>query len=67
MQDIPIDVLWSKTGSTYKLVMLTALRAIELGEGAANLVDAKPDAKPINVALQEILDGKISYKVKEEK
>lgn len=66
-QDIAIDSLLNKTGSTYKLVILAALRAIELGEGAAKLVDASPDSKPTNIALKEIIEGKISYKVKGEK
>ena len=67
MQDVPIDVLFSKTGSMYKLVILAARRAIELGEGAAKLVDAPHEAKVSNVALKEIADGKISIKYKEEK
>lgn len=67
-QEVPIDGLLSKTaGSIYKLSILASRRAIELGEGAARLVDAPVDAKPSYVALKEILDGKISYKVKERK
>jgi len=65
--DMPIDLLINKTGSLYKLVVLAARRAIELGEGAAKLVDVAKDIKPINVALREILDGRITYKEKEEK
>jgi len=67
MQDVAIDKLLDKTGSIYKLVVLASRRAIELNEGAARLVDAPPDAKPTGVALKEILEGKISYKLKEEK
>ena len=65
--NMAIDNLINKTGSLYKLVMLTALRAVELSDGAANLVGEKPDAKPVNVALKEIMEGKVSYKVKEKK
>jgi DNA-directed RNA polymerase subunit omega len=65
MQPIPVNELYNKIGSVYKLVVLAALRAIELNEGAAKLVDAKPDEKPVNVALQEILEGKVAYKEKE--
>ena len=65
MQDMPIDNLLDKTGSLYKLVILASRRAIELGEGAARLVDAKTEEKTGSIALKEILDGKISYKVKE--
>ena len=67
MEDIPIDMLLKKTGSIYKLVILAVRRAIELGEGAARLVDAPLDAKPTTVALKEILEGKVSIKIKEEK
>jgi len=67
MQDPGIDVLINKVGSAYKLVVIAAQRAIELSEGAAKLVDMKQDAKATNIALQEILDGKVSYKVKGEK
>jgi DNA-directed RNA polymerase subunit K/omega len=43
------------------------MRAIELGDGAARLVTASPETKSINVALQEIAEGKVSYKTKEKK
>ena len=45
--------------------MRAGRRAIELREGAARLVNASPETKPSNVAIQEILEGKISYKLKE--
>ena len=67
MQSIDRDSLLNKTGSIYKLVVMTALRAIELSDGAAKLVDGPQDIRPINIALKEILDGKITYKVKEKK
>lgn len=67
MQDVPVEELLNKTGSIYKLSVLASLRAIELSEGAAKLVDAKPDTKTINIALKEIQEGKITYKVKEKK
>lgn len=65
MQDTAIDTLLDKTSSLYKLVILTAARAVELADGAANLVGAAPGAKSINVAIREIAEGKITYKVKE--
>ncbi len=68
MQDIPIDTLFSKTGSAYKLVILTARRAIELSDGASPLVKVRAaDQKPMNIAIQEILEGRISYKIKGDK
>jgi len=66
-QGIDRDSLLNKTGSIYKLVVMTALRAIELSDGAAKLVNVPQDIKPINLALKEILDGKITYKIKEKK
>ena len=58
------ESLINKIGSAYKLVILTALRASELTDGAAKLVDAPIEEKVINIALKEITEGKISYKVK---
>ncbi len=67
MPDMPVEEWLGKTGSVYKLAVLTALRAIELSEGAARLVDAKQEEKTINIALREIRAGKISFKPKEKK
>lgn len=67
MQEIDRDSLLDKTHSVYKLVVMTALRAIEISDGAAKLVAVSPEIKPINLALREILEGKITYKAKEKK
>ena len=67
MQDLPIDELVRKTGSVYKLVILAARRAIELGDGAAKLVDAVPGTKISSIALKEIWEGRITHKIKEGK
>ena len=67
MQDIDRDLLLDKTGGVYKLVVLASLRAIEISDGAAKLVDASTEVKPVNLALKEILEGKITYKEKEKK
>lgn len=67
MQYVPIQELLNKTGSMYKLAVLASLRAVELGEGAAKLVEASPETKVTTLALKEILEGKISYKIKETK
>ena len=67
MQDAPIDKLMDKMHSVYKLVILASRRAIELSDGAQKLVEAPLDMKPANVALKEIIEGKIEYKVKGEK
>ena len=62
-----IQKLVNMTGSTYKLVILASRRAIELSEGAPKLVDAPRETKVTNLAIQEIIEGKITYKVKAEK
>ena len=67
MQDVPIDKLINKTQSAYKLVIMAAIRTIELAEGATPLVETKPGTNSLNTALEEILAGKVTYKVKEAK
>lgn len=67
MIDIDREELLNKTGSIYKLVIVTAMRASELGDGAAKLVEAPSDIKVANIAMKEIAEGKISYKIKEKK
>ena len=58
--------LLDKEGSRYKIVILAARRALELSEGAPKLVDADPKAKPSIVALKEISEGKVTYRVKKQ-
>lgn len=67
MVNADIQLLYNKTGSAYKLVILAARRAIELSDGAAKLIDCAADEKVTNIAINEILEGKISYKVKGDK
>jgi len=67
MENPGIDKLLDKVGSLYKLVVLTAMRAVELGDGAPNLTGDKPTAKTINIAIKEIMEDKITYKIKEKK
>ena len=61
------EELIKKIGSLYKLVVLAARRAAELGAGAEKLVETPLNEKPTSVALQEIAAGKVSLKIKEEK
>jgi DNA-directed RNA polymerase omega subunit len=65
MTDAPIDKLLDKTQSIYKLVILASKRAIELAEGGHPLVEDPVGTKPAHVALDEILAGKVEYKVSE--
>lgn len=67
MHAVPLDKLLDKTRSIYKLVILASRRTIELAEGGQKLTDAPSDAKPANIAIKEILDGKIEYKDGEKK
>jgi len=67
MQDVPIDKLVNKVKSAYKLTIMASARAIELAEGATPLVEVKHGTNSLNTALEEILAGKITYKVKEVK
>lgn len=67
MMNADIQELYNRTGSAYKLVILAARRAIELSEGAAKLIEAAADQKVTNIAIHEILQGKITYKIKGEK
>lgn len=69
MSYVPLEKLIDKSeGSMYKLVMMTAHRAIELAEGAPRLREAPQDVKVTTLAMQEIAEGKVSLgKAKEEK
>lgn len=61
---IPWEELLDKSDSKYKLVILAARRALELSEGAPKLTEADPKSKPPLVALQEIAEGKVAYRVR---
>ena len=66
MHKVDIAHLFNQTGSSYKLVILASRRAIELSDGAAKLIDALPHVKTINVAIEEISQGKITYEINKE-
>lgn len=67
MQGPAIDKLLDKIHSIYKLAILASRRTIELADGAQKLVDAPVDFKPANIALKEIMEDKVTYKVREGK
>ena len=58
------EALLDQAGSVYKLVNLAARRAMQLGEGEPALVEADAKMKPALVALQEILEGKVKWRLK---
>ena len=47
--------------SRYTLVMLTSKRARRIIEGESLLVETN-SKKPVSIALEEVLDGKVTYK-----
>ena len=61
--DINLETLYKKTNSIYKLVVIAARRAIEINAGAAQLTQCQKD-NVIVAALQEISEGKISFKAR---
>lgn len=56
-----IDSLVKKVDNKYTLVTLAAMRARELNDGAAPLVEGAEGKKTVSIALQEIDNGKITY------
>ena len=56
-----IDSLVKKVDNKYTLVTLAAMRARELNDGGAPLVEGAEGKKTVSIALQEIDDGKITY------
>jgi len=61
------DELLKKISSIYKLVIIAARRAVELSEGAQKLVETVVGEKATQTALREIIEGKVSLKIKEVK
>ena len=58
-------LLKNTQNSLYKLVILASRRALELGAGSERLVDEMPlNAKLTSIALREIKENKISFKIK---
>lgn len=68
MAYVPMEDLFKKTDSVYKLVILASRRAVELNQGAGKLIeDVSPTAKVSTVALREIAEGKIVFKERKAK
>jgi len=62
MPYVPMEDLLKQVESRYKLVILASRRAVELNKGGQMLVDMGPAAKVSTIALEEIKEGKITYK-----
>ncbi|HHV39152.1 MAG TPA: DNA-directed RNA polymerase subunit omega [Tepidimicrobium sp.] len=61
MYNPSINELSNVDESRYTLVMLAAKRSRELMEGAKPLIETD-SAKPVSIAIEEIIAKKISYK-----
>ena len=61
---VPREKLLDKIGSVFKLVNVAARRAMQLSEGEPPLVEVDPKKKPALVALKEIAEGKIGFRLK---
>lgn len=57
----PIDELAEKVGSKYALCVVASKRARQIMEQAQNqgITDLPDNEKPLSVAAQEIMDGKL--------
>ena len=57
----PIDELADKIGSKYELCVVASKRARQIMEQAQNqgLTELPGNEKPLSIAAQEILDGKL--------
>lgn len=64
MAYVALERLLDKTGySIYKLVILASKRALEIAEGQPKLVDAISSMKPSTIALHEIAEGLVKFKI----
>lgn len=61
MAQVPIEDLRRRCSSVYKLVLLASKRAKEIADGSPVLVES-PKRKVTSLALEEIVEGKVSYK-----
>ena len=62
----PVEKLFERTGSMYKLVIVAAKRALELSEGSPRLVEAGLKEKPALIALREVAEGKVTFRLKKQ-
>ncbi|MGE4283331.1 MAG: DNA-directed RNA polymerase subunit omega [Clostridia bacterium] len=56
-----INKLMENVDSRYTLVVETAKRARDIAQGAPSLVKCNSD-KPVTVAVNEIAEGKVTYR-----
>ncbi len=66
MSYVPRESVFKKGDSIFKVTLLAARRAIELNNGAQKLIETATK-KFSTIALEEIGQGKVKYKVKQVK
>lgn len=66
MAYMPVEKIFKGSNSIYKITILAARRAVELNNGARKLIDTAT-SKFSTIALEEIIAGKVKYKIKENK
>ena len=65
MSYVPRESIFKDGDSIFKVTLIAAKRAIELNNGAKKLIETVTK-KFSTIALEEISQGKIKYKVKKE-
>ncbi|MGP4080288.1 DNA-directed RNA polymerase subunit omega [Pseudalkalibacillus sp. R45] len=58
-----IDSLMEKIDSKYTLVTVSAKRARMIQQASEPMIDDPKSSKFVGVALEEIIDGKLSYDI----
>ncbi len=61
MTEPPINELLKKTENRYALAVESAKRARQLIDGDLPYYDAKDNAKPLSIAIEEINRGLLTY------
>jgi DNA-directed RNA polymerase subunit omega len=64
MSYIPVGKIFKDSDSIFKLAIIAARRAVELNNGANKLIKTST-TKFSTIALEEIIAGKVKYKLKE--
>jgi DNA-directed RNA polymerase omega subunit len=65
MAYVDLEKLLEKANfSVYKLVVMASRRALEIAENQSKQLDSRILIKASSLALQEIIDGKVGYRIK---
>jgi len=63
MAYMPVEKIFKRSDSIYKITILAARRAVELSNGAKQLINTTT-SKLSTIALEEIAAGQVKYIVK---